>query len=322
MLFAPHQAYDFLEPRFADASSGVQLRRIPGLRFVYKRGNMHLTKSVVAGMRFWATMGPLVKQLVQCMRDEKPDLVITDFEPLLPRAAQRVGIPYVSVDHQHVLTACDLSALPRSLRMSVFAMRWAIDAHYRRQVATIATAFYHPPLLDRYPATLLVDPIVRQTIREAEVTTGDYLVSYLRPHTPPTVMDMLRDASCPMRVYGLGERPPSGNMEFRDFHPQRFVEDLAGCRAMVGAAGNQSLSESLYLGKPVLALPESSHFEQRINAFYLQHMGYGRSVDLDRFTATDLSGFLENLDGFQVAQKRGREGNPAVLEAINRLLDP
>ena len=31
----------------------------------------------------------------------KPDLVITDFEPLLPRAARLEGVPYISIDHQH-----------------------------------------------------------------------------------------------------------------------------------------------------------------------------------------------------------------------------
>jgi len=45
------------------------------------------------------------------------DLVISDFEPLLPRAARQAGVPHSSVDHQHFLVAYDLSSLRPELRL-------------------------------------------------------------------------------------------------------------------------------------------------------------------------------------------------------------
>ena len=40
---------------------------------------------------------------------------------------------------------------------------------------------------------------------------------------------------------------------------KRFVDDLAGSAAMIGAAGNQLIGESLYLGKPLFVMPERRH---------------------------------------------------------------
>ena len=48
-------------------------------------------------------------------------------------------------------------------------------------------------------------------------------------------------AACglPVRIYGLGEREPLGSCSFHAIDERRFVADLAACRCLVSAAGNQ-----------------------------------------------------------------------------------
>ena len=36
----------------------------------------------------------------------QPDVTMSDYEYFVPRAARRAGLPCLSVDHQHVITAC------------------------------------------------------------------------------------------------------------------------------------------------------------------------------------------------------------------------
>jgi hypothetical protein len=55
------------------------------------------------------------------------------------------------------------------------------------------------------------------------------------------------------------------------------VDDLAAARAVVCTAGFTLLSEALYLGKPVLALPNRGFFEQALNALYLRRSGRGHA---------------------------------------------
>ena len=314
-LFAPHQAYDFLAPRYR--RSDVAVHRITGLRFHYSQRRVDLARSISTGLHFWANVSSAVHSLAEKIQQDQPELVVTDFEPLLPRAAERCGVPYVSFDHQHFLTAYDLSALPRSLRWWASAMTLAVRAHYTRQQATIVTSFFHLPLNPGHEKTISVGPIVRSAIRQARPVRGDYLVSYLRPHTPDQVLRELEYAPCEVRVYGLGERPDRGNLRFHPFDQQQFVDDLAGCMAVVGAAGNQTLGEALQLGKPVLALPEDKHFEQRINAFYLQRNGCGRSVLLSEFQRNDVFDFIDSLDQFiPHVNEMPRDGNETATAAI------
>jgi uncharacterized protein (TIGR00661 family) len=56
-----------------------------------------------------------------------------------------------------------------------------------------------------------------------------------------------------------------------------FLEDLAGCRAVIANSGFSLISESPYLGKPYLAIPVRHQCEQVLNAYYVDKMGCGTS---------------------------------------------
>lgn len=320
-FFASGQAYDFLEPRYASRESNVRVYPIAGMRFHYNQGRLALTRSIAKGIRFWTQVTSEVDQISQLIERQKPDLVITDFEPILSRAAERMGVPYLSLDHQHMLSKCDLSALPWTLRSWAGLMSLAVSAHYRKQQFTVVTSFFALPVKRKARRVSSLGPIVRSAIATATPSDGDYLVSYLRRHTPESILDALATVDHQVRVYGLEARPRRGNLEFCDFDPRRFAEDLAGCRALVGAAGNQSLGEALYLGKSVLALPEAKHHEQRINAFYLKHFGLGDAVTLSSFRASHLHEFLRTERQYhQAARHVQRDGLETAVSIIQQEL--
>jgi uncharacterized protein (TIGR00661 family) len=134
---------------------------------------------------------------------------------------------------------------------------------------------------------------------------------------------MLSNCGFDVRIYGLGERPREGRLSFHAINERAFVDDLAGCAALVSAAGNQLLGEALYLGKPVFAIPEELHHEQQINACFLKQMGAGDWVTLERFTSDPLTRFLSRLDDYRAntAPLAGRlNGTPDALAAINETL--
>lgn len=323
VLFAPDQAYEFLAPRYPVGTPNVEVRRIPGMRFHYTRGRLNLTRSIVGGLGYLWKLPGLVGQLKDVIRDERPDLVITDFEPALPRAARACCVPFISLNHQHFLVACDLRSLPWGLRRYANLMSLAVRAHHSGQNETIVSSFFQAPLLSGYEDVLQIGPLLRPEIRSARPKAGDFLVSYLRPNTPRPVIEVLCNSNMPVRVYGLGEQPARGSAEFFPLSEQGFVDDLAHCAAVVGSAGNQTLGESLYLGKPVLALPEDQHHEQLINAHFLQQMGTGHSVPLEQFNTQHLTRFLSQLDDLRAPLANARanfDGNLPALRAIRRHL--
>jgi uncharacterized protein (TIGR00661 family) len=325
-LFAPDEAYDFLARSYGPDSPhpDVKLLRIPGLRFHYTDGRLDLFKSVGTGLAYaFHEMPRLVRAFRQRIAAERPDLVISDFEPSLPRAALREAVPLLTLDHQHVLTAYDLSTLPASLQRYAWLMSWVVRWYYTGQTEIVASSFYTPPLKQGWEHVRQVGPMIRPEVANITPTEGPYVLSYLRANTPESTLQVLATAGCPVKVYGLGERPARGPLTFCPIHERRFVDDLAGCRAVVCAAGNQLLGESLFLGKPVLAIPESQHHEQLINAHFLEQMGVGAWSTLEDFQPETLRQFFDRLEDYraQAALLCGRlDGTHDALAIIENVL--
>lgn len=322
VLFAPGDAYALLAPIYAN--SEVRLERIPGLRFHYREGRrVDYSRTGREAWRYLAGLPRLIRRLQRRIEIEQPQLVITDFEPALPRAARRCGAPLVSLDHQHFLLTYDLSSLPRKLRWHAAYMARVVELYCRGQDETIVSSFYFPPLRPDAHHVLQVGVLLRPEVVGARPEIGAHLTSYWRRFAPANVLEALRGCGREVRIYGLGERPREGNLLFRPIDANGFLEDLRTCDALVCTAGNQLVGEALSLGKPVLALPEPRNYEQYINAHFLRREGGGDWCEMGELTAERLRMFLDRLERHRRAIRRERlDGLPEVVRLLRRFLKP
>lgn len=322
VLFAPGAAHDLLAPLYA--GSDVEVRPIPGLFFHYDRqGRLDHLATARAAVGYLAGLGGLVRELGGAIEAEAPDLVITDFEPALPRAAKRLGIPFVSLSHQHFLVVNDLSALPLGLRAHAASMALCVRAFYRGQERTIVSSFYEAPLRPGHEDALQVGVLLRPSVLAARPLPGEHLVGYFRRSLDPRTERALRACGREVYVYGLGASASRGNLHFRPISEEGFLDDLSSAAALVSTAGNQLVGEALWLEKPVLAMPEERNFEQYINAHFLAASGAGSWVEPGALTAGTLRAFLSRLDAYRAAARAvARDGTPAVLNAIEEQLAP
>ena len=319
-VLAPGDAFDFLAPLYA--SGYVRVREIPGLRFHYDaRRRVDGWQTAVGAARYARALPELVTEIGRWLDADPPDLVVTDFEPALPRAARRRGIPFVSVTHQHFLLTYDLSGLPPALRFHAAIMRCVVRAYYSGQQHSVVSSFYLPPLRRGCRNVSQVGVMLRPGLRQALPSRGDYLVAYLRRFAGSNVLAALALTGRPVRIYGLGERPAEGRMTFHAVEEERFIEDLAGCAALVATAGNQLVGEALFLGKPCFVMPEGRNYEQFINAHFLAQTGAGTWMEMERVTWEALRGFVRRLDDFAARIDRRRlDGLPAALRALEGCL--
>ncbi|WP_227686940.1 glycosyltransferase family protein [Spirosoma arboris] len=93
------------------------------------------------------------------------------------------------------------------------------------------------------------------------------------------------------------------------------------CQAVLTTAGFESVCEALYLGKPVLMMPQFAHFEQASNALDGQRVGAGiadHMFDLDRlmrFAATYDEAVSERF------RKWYSKGHSLFVTALQRVVD-
>jgi uncharacterized protein (TIGR00661 family) len=323
LIFTSADAFHLLAARHA-GSDRVRVVEIPGIVFQYTGGHLDVMRSIAAGLEYQVRLlGPLVDRLIGELEAFGAEIAVADFEPALPRAAGRLGIPLLSVDHQHFLLAYDLDALPAALRWHAWLMGHAVRLYVTEAADTVVSAFFRPPLRRGWEHVVQVGPLLRRAVLAETPGDGGFVLSYLRRHTSFSAVEAVADCGLPVRIYGLGSRAPLGNASFHDIDEGRFVADLAACTALVSAAGNQLIGEALHFGKPLLVLPERAHAEQMMNAHFLRAMGCGDFATLEEVDRERIRAFVAGRERFAdgLAGVAGRmDGTPEVLRVIERRL--
>lgn len=314
-LFASDCAYAMLAPIYK--GTDIDVVSIPGLGFAYGRsGQVALGGTLWAMARFRLALKQHVQTVLPVFERTPPDLVVGDFEPLLPRAARACGVPFVSFDHQHYLVVGDLSELPFRLRHQAATIAPFVQAMYDWQVGTIVSSFYSPPLKPAYADATMVGPLIRPEIRRLCPRHGGHVLVYMRRFASPQVLAALAACGREVFVYGLGEQPRQGRLRFFAIDERRFVEHLATCHALVSTAGNQLVGEALYLRKPILVMPEARNFEQAVNAHFLELTGAGWS-ETGVVTPKRLRAFLDAADVLRARiRPEAACGNDEALAAL------
>jgi len=318
IIYANGQAYEMLAPVYL--GSDVQVYRTPDVAFRYGHGQrLSYVRTGLANTHYIWTLPRLVAQVRAHMERAEPVLVLSDFEPVLPRAAVQAGIPYLSITHQHFLLACDLSELSARHRSYVAFMAPFVAWWYQGQSETIVSSFFDAPIKKSWSDRARhIGVLIRPEIQEASPEDRGHVLAYVRRAGTEASLDALRDCGRPVKLYGLGERPRMGDVTFHAIDPFRFVEDLATCTGLVTTAGNQLVGEALYLGKPVLAMPEVGNFEQEINGYYLEKSGAGVSHPIDRVHSMDVRRFLDRIPAYAENIDHAHvDGLPAALARID-----
>jgi uncharacterized protein (TIGR00661 family) len=320
IIYTSGQAYDFLARVYA--GSDVQVRAIPGLNFGYNGAGKVRLWPTLAGLAKYLQRLPLLLGLLRVrLAVEQPDLVISDFEPALPRAARQMGIPHISLNHQHFLLSYDLRSLPAWLRLHAIYMGWVVRAYDSPAVSRIVSSFFFPPLRPGCDRVTQTGVLLRPTVLETEPSNQTHLVAYWRRQAPAGALEALAQLNREVHIYGLGQQEPRGRLRFLAADEDRFVADLASCAALVCTAGNQLVGEAIYLRKPVLAIPEPGNYEQYVNAHFLGQMHAGTWVAPHQFTIGQLRKFLDRAADFRSTEPAARmHGLPAVLSVLRRNL--
>lgn len=319
-VYAPGEAFHLLEPLYKNTD--VKIKRIPGLFWKYNsRKKLSYPASAAGAISYLAGLPCLINGLRKELENSNTDMVITDFDPSLPRAAKSAGIPFISFDHQHFLTTYDLSSLPCRLQLRASFMEPAVNLFYSGQIETIVSSFYFPPVRKNRAEVKQIGVLLGKEVLQAQKSTGNHIVVYIRKFAGPEFVDALKNCGCDVRVYGLGNLPSTGRVSFHEINLHSFVEDLSSSRGLITTAGNQVVGEALYLEKPVLAIPEPGNFEQEINAHFLEKSGAGITLPLEMINANTIKKFLDSSEKYksQIDSEK-LKGNHEAVSIIEKNL--
>lgn len=305
-------------------SRGETVFPVPQLYQVVRDNQVLTASTAIANWPSIRDLGQIVQDLASTFQAWRPDLVITDFEAFSWRAANVLETPVISLNHQQIVTETRYSLSSRHLYHASVARIIINIVAPRAPELVLLTSFYFPPVRRR-KMTVIVPPIIRPEVARLSPTPGDYyLVYYNQPAGSRRLLDLLRTHDRRYIVYNfpMPAKPAQyPNLTFKPASVDDFLHDLAHCRGVLCTAGFTLMSEALYLGKPLLAVPNRGIFEQTLNAIFLEREALGRSVIDRHVTMEDLVGF-DSQCNFLAARIRDHQhvGNQEAQDAIESVL--
>jgi uncharacterized protein (TIGR00661 family) len=317
-VMASQRAVDYLAQRFSS------VHRIHGMHIVYEENRVRRGKTLLSNAIDAAKSIPgQIRAYFELIAEFRPDVVVSDFESWTYVYAKLHGVPVLSVDNIQMINRCTHDPTILNVDRAGFEVARAfVKGKLPHADHYLISTFYYPEI--RKPRTSLHPPILRPEILAAERREGGHLLVYQTAEGNDALASALAASGLECRIYGmrrsLRDEQVEGNLRYQPFSEAGFIADLASCRAVVAGGGFTLMSESVYLHKPMLAVPLVGQFEQLLNALYLQRLGYGRYARVvDQET---LSGFLSAVP--ECAERLShyeQDGNRQLLAALDGHLD-
>jgi uncharacterized protein (TIGR00661 family) len=283
---------------FSNLKSDFDVTEIFGLKFVYEKNKVRYVKTLFRNLGKIVPAKRSLDLVTKTIDEYKPDFIFTDFEPLSAIAAGMRKVPLLSIDNQHRITNFKLQ-MPVGYTKDVWAAKAVIKLIAPNAKAYIVTSFFESK--KKTDNTFTVSPVIRNEVYDLKPTKGKHVLVYVTS-TFDGLVKKLKKLDDEFIVYGMDKDGQEDNILFKKPSNEGFLQDLASCKAIIATAGFTLMSEALYLKKPYCAIPVVGQFEQIINAFYLQKLGYGKHCR--RTTVRRLRNFLANIEKYDKGLER------------------
>ena len=243
----------------------------------YRSKGVSLYYNCNGGLDFWQLVKKLqpfrIRQEINDLPVEKYDMVINDFDYITAAACARKNIPSVNFGHQ---ASFQSMLTPRPASKSI-AGEWILK-NYAKATRYIGLHFQS---YDRFIFT----PVVKKAILEATPTAGSHVTVYLPSYCEQQLIsifqpfnDVAFDIFCSQTQRSWSY---NSNIRFSPVQNNLFTQSLIGCRGIITGGGFETPSEALQLGKKIMIIPISRHYEQQCNAVALEQLGVKKLLKID-----------------------------------------
>jgi uncharacterized protein (TIGR00661 family) len=315
------RAVEFLEKRFGKDRAN----RIHGLHMIYEENRVRRGRTLWSNVLAGTTGIPKnIAAYFELISSFRPEVVVSDFESWTYLYAKAHRLPILSIDNMQILNRCEL---PPEIYAGYEADFQIAKAFVKSKLPFcdeyFITTFFKPSI--RKQKTRLFPPILRPEILKAQRSRGEHLVVYQTAEGNESLAETLKRTNIECRIFGMrrgittDER--DGNLVYRPFSEQGFIDDVASSRGVIAGGGFTLMGECVYLHKPMLSVPIGGQFEQVLNGRYLSREGFGamaKSLD-DPRTVHD---FVERLPEYESKLSAyHQDGNQLLLAAVDEFFD-
>ncbi|MBE6508125.1 MAG: glycosyltransferase [Methanobrevibacter sp.] len=290
-IFSSDRAYEYLNSKFDN------VYKIGGFNTVYINNKVNDLKTFADALRRNPTNIKVgYKTLYKMARTLRPDVIVTDFEIYATMVSKLLDIPLISLDNMHIITQAKID-YPKNHYAEMIKAKGVIKTYVVKPKVHILTSFFYPKIRPRKNA-VIYPPIIREDILKLEPADGDHVIVYQTSKESVKLVErlkLLKDEK--FIVYGFNKNETDENLTYKEFNEDVFYDDLASSKAVICNGGFTFISESICLKKPIYSVPAIGNFEQTLNGFYVQKLGYGEYHEV--MSAKKVKSFLTRLPKYK-----------------------
>lgn len=301
---------------YENLSRYFPVEKISGLRITYKNSEVKYILTAIEYIKKLPSSTRSLNRALSIIDSFKPDIVITDFEPLTALAANIRLTPLLSIDNQHIMIGTAVET-PRGSSREKLIIKNIVRYMVPSADNYFITTFFYPRVISR--KTKLFPPLVRDEVLKRTPIAGKHILVYTTAENRE-LMELLPELRVPCVVYGASKPLTTDpQIVYKPHNPETFIDDLASCRAIIATAGFSLISEALYLHKPYLALPVDKQYEQLLNAYYLKKLDYGDYTT--KPTIKQIRHFLHKTEHYtHKLSQFVQNGNELLLNAVDAFI--
>lgn len=268
----------------------------PELVYCPKTNKLLLGQTLRRSARQVGTFRRSMRQLHDAINRHRPDVVVNFFELLcgLTYAFYRPSVPVISVAHQFMALHPNFP-FPAQKWLDRLSFTGLIRLNAIGSSELLGLSFDQQADVPERRLRV-VPPLLRRELAQLTLTREPFILTYT---TQPGLRSVVycahhRHPEQMLRYYHAGvqhaEEPIDDTLTECRLDGQRYLTDMARCSAVATTAGFESVCEAMYLGKPVLMMPQPNHYEQACNALDGQRVGAG--IASQTFDLMSLMGYM------------------------------
>ena len=311
-IFSSDRAYKYLNEKFDN------VYKIGGFNTFYINNKVNNTKTLINALK----RNPLnikegYEELYKKARKLSPDVIVTDFEIYATMVSKLLSIPLISLDNIHMITQTAIDYPPKH-QGEMLKAKGVIKSYVIKPKIHILTSFFYPKIKPKKRA-VLYPPVIREDILKLKPTIEDHIIVYQTSKESVKLVEQLKSLNEKFIVYGFNKDEVDENLTYKLFNENEFYNDLASAKAVICNGGFTFISEAISLKKPIYSVPAIGNFEQTLNGFYVQKLGYGEYHE--EMSPKKVEKFLKRLPKYQekLAKVKKTNNDGIVNELIYRI---
>jgi uncharacterized protein (TIGR00661 family) len=242
--------------------------------------------------------------IIQCNTNAY-DMIINDFEPITAWSCYLKNRKCVSLSNQYAILSDKKFLKSTKYRFTLLFLR------------------YFAPTKEGYGFHLtkrkknIFHPVVREELKKTNVVVKDFYLVYLPNYSIEKLIQFFTHfKSYKWRIFSpLVENSYTfKNIKFEQINEKKFIKALLSSKGVISSSGFSTLSEALYLSKPLITIPINSHFEQIYNSSIIEKLGGTVLDELSLKNKQKLQKWLDDLAPV------GLKNSQDSIDVVDRIL--